>query len=207
MGRSWRSAEISAFITAVAVKLRPDVRSILDLGVGDGDLAPMLMDRFRGASLKGIDRDETRLGLVEGRLGFYEGKVELSFGDILGVPFGGGYDLAVSAAALRHLSPEAKHRLYTRVHQALAGEGLFLFGDRVKIGSARMAQGVRELRAEEMLALGGSGKLQPPADFLAPDSRDRETISDTLYALRKAAFHEVECLYCYGDRAVFAGFK
>lgn len=204
MGRSWRSADIAAFITAVASKLKPETRSILDLGVGDGDLAPLLMDRFRGASLKGIDRDETRLGLIEGRLGFYEGKVELAFGDMLAVPLGGGYDLAVSSAALRHCAPDEKHRLYARVHQALSNEGLFLFGDRVKVSSVRMSQAVRELRAEEMQGL---GKSMPPADFRAPDSKDRETIADTLYVLRKAAFREVECLYCYGDRAVFAGFR
>ena len=205
MPRSWKSAEISAFIAAVAVKLRPGSRSILDLGVGDGDLAPLLMDRFRGASLRGIDLDETRLGLVEGRLGFYEGKVELACGDMLTVPFGSGHDLVASAAALRHVPPVDKHRLYARVHQALAHDGLFLFGDRVKITSPRVAQAVRELRADEMAAAGASGG--PPADYRAPDSRDRESIADTLYALRKAAFHEVECLYCYGDRAVFAGFK
>src|SRR5881628_732801 len=126
MGRSWKSAEISAFITTVAAKVNPDTRSILDLGVGDGDLAPMLMDRFRGASLLGIDRDETRLGLVEGRLAFYEGNVKLSFGDILAVPYGSGHDLAVSAAALRHSPPEHKHRIYTRVHHALGEGGVFL---------------------------------------------------------------------------------
>jgi cyclopropane fatty-acyl-phospholipid synthase-like methyltransferase len=204
MPRSWKSAEISAFIATVAGKLKPDARSILDLGVGDGDLAPMLMDRFRGVSLRGIDRDETRLGLVEGRLGFYEGKVELAYGDMLQVPLGSGHDLAASAAALRHIAPAEKHRLYSRVHQALAADGLFLFGDRVKIASPRIVQAVRELRADEMAAAGASG---PPADYRSPDSRERESIADTLYALRKAAFHEVECLYCYGDRAVFAGFK
>ena len=204
MPRSWKSAEISAFIAAVAGKLRPDARSILDLGVGDGDLAPLLMDRFRGARLRGIDRDETRLGLVEGRLGFYEGKVELAHGDMLSVSFGANHDIAASAAALRHVAPQEKHRLYARVHQALADGGIFLFGDRVKITSPRIAQAVRELRADEMAAAGASG---PPADYRSPDSRERESIADTLYALRKAAFHEVECLYCYGDRAVFAGFK
>lgn len=204
MGRSWKSADIATFITALASKLKPDTRSILDLGVGDGELAPLLMDRFRGAALKGIDRDETRLGLIEGRLGFYEGKVDLSFGDILTVPFGGPYDLVVSSAALRHSPPDEKHRIYARVHQALNEEGLFLFGDRVRIASARLAQGVRELRAEEMQGL---GKSMLPADFRAPDSKDRESIADALYALRKSAFREVECVYCYGDRAVFAGFK
>lgn len=205
MARSWKSAEISAFITTVAGKLKPVAHSILDLGVGDGDLAPLLMDRFRGASLHGIDRDETRLGLVEGRLGFYEGKIELAFGDMLEVPLGANHDIAASAAALRHIAPPDKHRLYRRVHQALAEEGIFLFGDRVKIGSPRIAQAVRELRADEMAVAGALPS--PPADYRAPDSRERESIADTLYALRKAAFHEVECLYCYGDRAVFAGFK
>src|SRR5262245_17800282 len=128
MGRSWKSSEIATFVTALAAKLKPDARSILDLGVGDGDLAPMLMDRFRGASLVGIDRDETRLGLVEGRLGFYEGKVELKLGDLLQVPFGNGYDLVVSGAAMRHFPPDGKQRLFARVHQSLAEDGLFVFG-------------------------------------------------------------------------------
>jgi tRNA (cmo5U34)-methyltransferase len=205
MTRSWKSAEISAFIAVIAGKLKAQAHSILDLGVGDGDLAPLLMDRFRGASLRGIDRDETRLGLVEGRLGFYEGRVELAHGDMLQVSFGGGHDIAASAAALRHVAPADKHRLYTRVHQALADGGVFLFGDRVKIASPRIAQAVRELRADEMAV--SSAAPGPPVEYRGPDSRERESIADTLYALRKAAFHEVECLFCYGDRAVFAGFK
>jgi tRNA (cmo5U34)-methyltransferase len=207
MGRSWRSTEISSFIATLAGKLKPDTHSILDLGAGDGDLAPLLMDRFRGARLRGIERDATRLGLIEGRLGFYEGRVDLSLGEIENAAFGSGYDLAVSTSAFRHLAPDGKHRVFGRVHQALAEGGAFLFGDRIKVGSPRLVQAVREIRAEEMQALAEAGKPQPPADYLAPDARERETIADTLYALRKAAFHEVECLYCYGDRAVFAGFK
>jgi cyclopropane fatty-acyl-phospholipid synthase-like methyltransferase len=205
MGRSWKSADLSAFIATLAVKLKPEARSILDLGVGDGDLAPLLMDRFRGAALRGIDRDETRLGLIEGRLGFYEGKVDLAFGDFLTVPYGSGYDLVVSVAAMRHMAPDDKHRIFSRVHQALAEDAAFLFGDRIKITSPRLAQAVREVRADEMQV--EAGKPQPPADYRAPDSKDRETVADTLYALRKAAFRDVDCLYCYGDRAVFVGFK
>lgn len=207
MGRSWKSAEIASFITTLAAKQKPEARTILELGVADGDLAPMLMDRFRGASLVGIDRDAARMGLVEGRLGFYEGKVDLKLGDLLQVPFGQGYDLVVSSAAMRHFSPEEKQKLFARVHHALADEGLWIFGDRMKLSSARFLQTVRELRAEEMQALAAGGRGAPPADYRAPDSKERLTIADTLYALRKAAFHEVECLYCYGDRAVFAGFK
>lgn len=206
MGLSWKSGEIAAFITAVASRLKPDARSILDLGVGDGDLAPLLMDRFRGARLVGVDRDETRLGLVEGRLAFYEGNVTLTLGDLLDVSYGSGFDLAVSSSALRHLAPDGKQRLFTRVHQALAEEGMFMFGDRIRLASPRMAQAVRELRADEIQAGAANGRV-PPAETRAPDSRDRLNIADTLYALRKTAFRDVECLYCYGDRAVFAGFK
>src|SRR5207249_3627483 len=112
---------------------------ILDLGIGDGDLAPLLMDHFRGARLRGIDHDGTRLGIAEGRLAFYEGRVELVQGDIGKTPYGNGYDLAVSSAALRHFGIEDKHRIYTRVHQSLADGGLFLFGDRIRLSSARMA--------------------------------------------------------------------
>jgi len=206
VGRSWKSPEISQFIATLAVRLKPATRSILHLGVGDGDLAPMLMDRFRGATLRGIDRDETRLGLIEGRLGFYVGRVDLAFGDLLATPYGSGHDLAVSTSALRHFAPDEKQRIYTRIHQALGEDGLLVFGDRIKLGSARMSQAVRELRAEEMQAAAANGK-GPPADYKAPDSRERLNIADTLYALRKAAFRDVECLYCYGDRAVFAAFK
>src|SRR5438093_10716902 len=109
MGRSWKSAEISAFITTVAAKVNPDTRAILDLGVGDGDLAPLLMDRFRVATLRGIDRDETRLGLVEGRLAFYDGHVTLSYGDILSDPYDSEIDLTASGAALRPLVPDENH--------------------------------------------------------------------------------------------------
>src|SRR5439155_25233469 len=110
MGRSWKSAEISAFITTVAAKVNPDTRAILDLGVGDGDLAPMLMDHFRGATLRGIDHDGTRLGLIEGRLAFYEGRVDLISGEIIQTPFGSNFDLVVSTGALRHIDIENKHR-------------------------------------------------------------------------------------------------
>jgi trans-aconitate methyltransferase len=207
MPKSWKSAEIAEFIAAVAAKLKPEVHSILDLGAGDGDLAPMLMGRFPGARFHGIDHDPTRLGIVEGKLAFYVGKVDLQLGDILETPLRNGYDLVASAAALRHFGAPDKHKLYLRVHQTLAEGGLFIFGDRVRVSSLRAAQAVRELRAEEMQALAGSSKNQLPTAERRPDSPNRETISDTVYALRRAAFQEVECLYCYGDRAVFAGFK
>ena len=207
MGRSWRSRELAVFIANLAVKLRPDAKTILDLGIGDGDLAPLLMDHFRGATLRGIDHDGTRLGIVEGRLAFYVGRVELDQGDIRSAAYGSGFDLVVSSAALRHFGIEDKHRIYTRVHHSLGEGGLFVFGDRLRLSSPRMAKAVREIRAEEMHSLATAAAPGPPVEQRTPDSPERESIADTLYGLRRAAFLEVECLYCYGDRAVFAGFK
>jgi tRNA (cmo5U34)-methyltransferase len=207
MGRSWRSADVSRFIASLSAKLLPSVGSILDLGAGDGDLAPLLMDLFRGARFLGIDHDATRMGLLEGKLAFYVGRVSLVVGDLLATPYGSQHDLAVSTTAMRHVNADEKHRVYTRVHGALADGGVFLFGDRIRLASPRVLQAVRELRAEEMHALSSASKSAPPADQRTPDAPARETIADTLYALRRAAFRDVECVYCYGDRAVFAGFK
>lgn len=108
--------------------LRPDARTIVDLGTGTGALAERCLRAVPGASVVGVDGDPGMLSMARERLADI-GRVELRHArfDRVDLP---RCDLIVASISLHHIAdPDAKRALYRRCRAALDPAGAMVIAD------------------------------------------------------------------------------
>ena len=112
--------------TARYLPTEPGVR-LLDLGCGTG---LELEEYFRinpTAKVTGIDLAAGMLQALAGK--FADRDITLICGSYFDVPFGEGFDAAVSVESLHHFTKEEKIPLYRKLRKALKKGGYFILAD------------------------------------------------------------------------------
>ena len=105
---------------------RPVIR-LLDLGCGTGLELERLFIRFPDMAVTGIDMSAAMLDKLASK---YKSKsLRLIQGSYFDAGFGGPYDCALSTYSLHHFDEERKLALYKKIYEALAPDGMFVFGD------------------------------------------------------------------------------
>jgi trans-aconitate methyltransferase len=109
----------------VAVVARTDTtpHRILDLGVGTGNLAGLLLGAFPDAHLTGIDILPDFLEIAQHRLARFRDRVQLIEADIAGYDFPAGVDIVVTSFVLHHTEDVTKGRTYERIYSSLNSAG------------------------------------------------------------------------------------
>lgn len=101
--------------------------SILDLGVGSGETARLVMLLHPEASLVGIDSSTEMLDGARRTLP--SDRVTLLRQDLSDPLPDQSFDLVISALAIHHLGDEAKAILFRAISERLVPGGLFVMGD------------------------------------------------------------------------------
>jgi tRNA (cmo5U34)-methyltransferase len=123
--------------------LRKQSPTVLDLGIGTGELADRCHTVHPAGQIVGIDIDPAMLEVARKRL---EGRaaIRLIKGDIREVVLP-PCDAIVSCIALHHVpSPKEKKRLYEKCAQALQPGGLFVSADCFPASEESLAKAQRE---------------------------------------------------------------
>jgi tRNA (cmo5U34)-methyltransferase len=149
-----------------------EAQRILELGFGTGETTRRVLALHPGARLVGIDGSSRMLAAVQ-----VEG-ADLRRAELTDPLPEGPFDLVVSCLTIHHLDAGGKRDLFRRVAEALAPEGVLVFGDVI----------VPEDPADAVIPL--------TPDYDLPDSLD-----DQLAWLRAAGF-EPETTWARGDLAV-----
>jgi tRNA (cmo5U34)-methyltransferase len=170
--------------------LPPELRSLLDLGCGDGRLIAHAVDtRPQLTHVVGVDLSAPMLSRAKERFKS-DRRVTVQqwdLGDSLETF--GAFDVVVSGFALHHLEDERKRSLFSEVAQQLHPGGLF--ANREVVASA-----TPELHAE---FLGLIGRVaDDPEDRLAP-------IGPQLRWMRDAGLTQVDCLWRWRGFALMVG--
>lgn len=179
---------------------------LLDLGAGTGLLSDFLSRRFPRAKITLLDLSEAMLEKARRRFEGRAGHFEFRIADYAEGPLPGRFDAVVSALSIHHLEDEAKRALFGKVHDALAGGGLFINADQVLGATPEIEKDYREGWLRQVRARGVSGE-----DLAAAIERmkaDRMAmLSSQLKWLEEAKFREVRCWYQSDSFAVFGGRK
>ena len=105
---------------------REDFR-LLDLGCGTGLELKRLYEKYPAVSVTGIDLSAKMLEKLKEK---YPGKkLRLLCGSYFSLPFGDGYDIALSTYSLHHLNEDEKLFLYRKIYASVNENGVFIDGD------------------------------------------------------------------------------
>ncbi len=119
--------EFDDFQERVAAACGPSAHVILELGIGTGETARRLRERFPDAALVGIDESAEMLEAARRALGGAGAQLRVAR---LQDPLPEGpFDLVASALCVHHLDAAEKADLFQRVHAALRPGGRFVLAD------------------------------------------------------------------------------
>ncbi len=159
----------------------------VDLGVGTGLLSEMILARFPGAQIEGVDLAPKMLDAARERLATYGARLHFTLADYATAPLAEPLDAVVSALSIHHLDHEAKRRLFRRIYDALRPGGVFINADQ-SLGATCEIEDAYQRRWEADVRLSGISE----DDFAAARKRaalDRSaTFADQIAWLEDAGF-------------------
>ena len=214
-GNQTRSEQLEILLELLST-FQADGQRVLDLGCGDGVVSELVLERFPGAYVVGLDSSSPMLEAARARLSRFGGRFTLLNHDLrdsdAAVVEIGTFDAAIAVQAVHHLSASEKQALFQWVSLCLRDGGLFLMADRVKLTSAALFPYHLSLWDRLQRLSGGEPASEgySYADHLARCALrgdQPDTVEDQLHWLRAAGFGEVDEFYRYIERAVFGGLK
>lgn len=199
--------EMAAVIFEFVTCCQADFRQALALGTSGGSLELEILDHFPGLKLDSFNLSSKEKAAMENRLIFHQGRFKFFIADYRNEKIGQGYDLVLSLFDFSRLAKEEKQRLFLKIHQAMAEDGLFIYGDLIKPASERIKKVYlsKEMKKPHEPFREYSQALDALKEL--PESVGPFTTDDQMYWMRKAAFKDVDCIWKFFHRAVFAGFK
>ena len=174
---------------------------ILDLGVGTGNLAHLLLRTWPEAHLTGIDLVPDFIEIALKRLSAHAERTVLANTDVADFDFAGKYDLVVSSFMFHHLSDELKRTTYRRVLSCLRSGGTFINADYVDSASPLYSRIFYDLRIAFIRQQGGS-----EADYIEHHKLEVPSPMEVQMSwLREIGFVDLECFWKYLNLAIFGG--
>lgn len=173
--------------TARCLPTEPEAR-LLDLGCGTGLELEEYFRRNPTASVTGIDLSAGMLRALEAK--FADRDITLICGSYFDVPFGEGFDAAVSVESLHHFTMEEKIPLYRKLRKSLKGGGCFILTDYFSLSDEeeRMHRAeLQRLKAEQGITDDAFYHYDTPL-----------TVEHETEALLAAGFSTVEVLGSWG---------
>ncbi len=179
--------------------------SLVDLGVGQGDVAKEILAQFPGAHIVGVDMSEKMLARTKKRLSRFGERVRLQKG-VEYADFGMEHDFVISQVTIHNSTDDEKMRLFKRIYDSLAEKGIFINAD----------------------FIAGEDQVENERDrnwyfhFLEQNLRGRELevwtrhafyednpskLSDQFAWLKEAGFQKVECTWKKMNLAVYVAYK
>lgn len=189
---------------------------VLEVGIGTGNLAAAILERFPAARLTGIDVASGMLDIAGTRLSPYRDRVRLELSDLESMPITGEWDAVVSSLTFRCLSRPRKAAFVQETVRALRPGGVTVHADVLLVPDGFPAEQNRlvwQRRKEEAFALGliteeeireeeqrrkeyETGARKGLDDFLSHDQ--------FVSAFRENGFPEADSIWRYWGLAVVA---
>jgi tRNA (cmo5U34)-methyltransferase len=186
-------------------KIRPDFKTILDLGAGTGLLTKYLYEKFPNAKYTLVDASEQMIDIAKQR---FENMDNFSFviSDYSKELPSNQFDLITSALSIHHLENDSKSVLYSNIYNNLPDNGCFINLDQFNAASDLLNNYYNQYWYDY---IGQSAILEKERDlWLQRRELDREnTIEESVVLLKQLGFKHVECIYRYMKFGVILAIK
>jgi tRNA (cmo5U34)-methyltransferase len=183
-----------------------DPKRILDLGVGSGNLARLILDRFPGADLVGVDISREMLAVCRQRV--TGDRLTLVQSDFRNLDLEhGSFDLVVSSISIHHIDDAAKQALFRDLYCLLRPGGVIAYSDQFRGETAETYAKHMERWRREALDLGATEDEWRTWMTHQDDHDHHAPLGDQMAWLRAAGFLDVDCPWRYLLWTVLLGRK
>jgi tRNA (cmo5U34)-methyltransferase len=196
----------SLLLATILDYLPDNPRRVLELGCGTGILTEMILDRFPGTEVAGIDLSPEMLHIASAKPALRG--VKFIEGDLRDAWPPGPYDAVVTSLCIHHVSPEERAGVVRRAHDVLSPGGRFVCGDvfrgetdwEERILSDNWLRGMKAAGVPEEAISGMAAARKERMPELRPVSWFRESLLD-------AGFPRVMVPFTAGFVGLVVGFR
>jgi len=203
------SSIILDILTRVAALVKPDARSVLDIGCGAGNFSLRLLKVIIPASLTIIDLSSVMIERAISRLkASFSGELEAIVGDIRESHFPlNRFDIVIAGGVLHHLrTKEEWYRVYRRLHQAMLPGAMLLVADLIDHDDARTAEVMNQRYDGYLVGIGGDEYRERVRAYMAREDSPR-SINFQFQVLDAVGFVRCEVLHKQGCFALISAQK
>lgn len=198
--------EMHNFIVELVDFQKDKKLNILDLGIGTGQTALHLLEKFPNAKLDGLDISPKMIGQAKIRLKNYLNRITFSEQDIKDLIVNKKYDVCIAVLSIHHLDEKQKSALFQKIFDNLKENGIFVIGDIIKFDSEK----VTKEKEEEWRHFLTKKFVEKEVQYWFKNYQEEDlpsSVSDQIKWLKQAGFKEAKCIWEYMNYAVFFGRK
>jgi tRNA (cmo5U34)-methyltransferase len=196
-------------ITCTAKAVKPEAKTILDLGCGAGNYTLKMLSKVPDLDCTLVDLSQNMLDKAFERVSeATTAKVEIIQGDIRDIELPKNhYDIILAGAVLHHLREDSDWEMvFQKLYDSLTSGGCFLISDLVVQDHIEVNQLVWKMYANYLNQHGGEEYQQKVFDYIEKEDTPR-SMTYQLGLMKKVGFSSTEILHknaCFG---VFGGIK
>ncbi len=182
---------------------RSQSANILDLGIGTGQTALALLEKFPNAHIDGVDISKKMIGQGKERLRNFSNSNRVSFfeQDIKDLDIKKMYDAVIAVLCIHHLNEKQKQKLFRKIFDSLKVNGVFIIGDIIKFESEKETT-EKENQWKEFL-IKNLGEKEGNYWFENYQEEDLpSSIPEQLRWLKEVGFTETKLLWQYINYAI-----
>lgn len=209
-----RLEQLDILLSVLKDEYRPGT-TILDVGMGSGQVEKMLFEGIPDAYIVGTDFSEPMLALAQARLAPWGEHYEIVRQDLTRVldtelPER-DYSVAFSVQVIHNVAHRHKREAFAFMHKALMPGGLFLLLDRIRVSTPALFNVYGSVwdRLDRLARVRHreGNTFEEHERSVSTRGDQPATLEEHLVWLRETGFAEVACLHLHGNRALFAARK
>ena len=178
--------------------------TVIDIGVGDGAVDAMLLERLPGVTVTGIDANEAMVAIATVALRRFEERARVVPADVLHFRPSHPVDLVLSNLVLHNLTPAAREALLADVRRWLLPGGTLVWGDLIRLPEPAAQRRAVAYRRRFALATGCDPGLVEE-NFRKEGTEDHPmTTREMLAVLHRCGFEERRVAWTHDTFAVIA---
>lgn len=196
-------------ITCTARALKPEAKTILDLGCGAGNYTLKMISKIPNLECTLIDLSQPMLNRALERVSeVTTGKVEIIQGDIRDIELPKNhYDIILAGAVLHHLRSDSDWEIvFQKLYDSLTLGGCFLISDLLIQDNPEVNKLVWKMYSNYLKQHGGPEYQQKVFNYIEKEDTPKSMVYQ-LDLMKKVGFSSVEILHknaCFG---AFGGIK
>ena len=192
----------------------PNVRTIMDLGCGNGFLGKVLLDTYKDAHAIFIDHSEPMVEQAKEYLAAYESQSTVIHGDfsesLSSFAEPNSVDCIVSGFAIHHLPHDKKKKLYAEIYTLLKDGGIFINVEHTASATTKL-ENLYDEQFVQHLANYNQKSIEEVAKeyYSRPDKEDNilQRVDIQVNWLREIGYQHADCYFKWFELAVFGGVK